>query len=191
MPADTSSLRRTVLLVCFGNLCRSPMAEGLFRARLPEPDWQVRSAGTHAMGGAPPTAGACEAVLRLEDVDISEQRSQTLTATMLAEADFVFTMSRQQAYEAAALHPAAAGKVRLLGAFAPDPDQPREPADPFGGAADPLEVADPMGGDQDAYDACCQRLVECADAAVAWLQGGAASEDAPQPGFGLPEQPEE
>ena len=179
MPSEDPSRCRTVLVVCFGNLCRSPMAEGLFRARLSGGDWQVISAGTHAVGGDPPTQGSCDAISRLAGIDISGQRSAPLTASMLESSDFVFTMSRQQALESAALAPGAAGKIRLLGAFAPAAGAAEAPADPRGRRADDLEIADPMGGDQTLYDSCCERLIASVDGAAGWLLAGADSADAP------------
>ena len=70
MPSADPLPRRTILVVCFGNLCRSPMAEALLRVRLPDNDWHVISAGTHAMSGSPPTHGSRQAVLHLAGLDI-------------------------------------------------------------------------------------------------------------------------
>jgi protein-tyrosine-phosphatase len=178
MPADDDIRRRTILVVCYGNLCRSPMAEALLRDRLGERAWKVVSAGTHAAGGDPPTKGACEAIARLASLDISKQRSRPLTTRLIEAADQVFTMSRRQALEAAALFPGAAGRIRLLGAFAPSPHLADAPADPFGDPADELEIADPMGGDPDAYEDCLRRIAAASDAAAAWLLAGAVDEEA-------------
>jgi protein-tyrosine phosphatase len=178
MPADDAIRRRTILVVCYGNLCRSPMAEALLRDRLGERAWKVVSAGTHAAGGDPPTEGAREAIARLAGLDISQQRSRPLTTKLIEAADQVFTMSRRQALEAAALFPEAAGRIRLLGAFAPSPHLADAPADPFGDPADELEIADPMGGEPDAYEDCLRRLLAASDAAAAWLRAGAADEAA-------------
>lgn len=179
MRSSDPSSRRTVLVVCFGNLCRSPMAEALFRAALPRDRWRVVSAGTHAIGGDPPTKGAREALLRHAALDIAHQRSKPLTVDLLRDADFVFTMSRRQALEAAALFPKAAPAVRLLGAFAPNEAQGDGPADPGRDAADSDEIADPMGGSAATYAACCARLDECVRAAAAWLRDDAEATDAP------------
>jgi protein-tyrosine-phosphatase len=176
--ADLSN-QQTVLVVCFGNLCRSPMAEGLFRAALDGPAWRVLSAGTHAVGGDPPTRGSREIAARRGSIDISHLRSSPLTVALLQESDHVFTMSRQQALEAAALLPAAAQHVRLLGAFAPNHGEANGPADPYGNLADAAEIADPMGGDPDIYEACFERLQTCADIAAGWLKAGAPSDAAP------------
>ena len=169
----------SVLLVCFGNLCRSPMAEGLMRKRLPAAGWTVLSAGTHAVGGDPPTTPARAAVTEIAGVDISEQRSTPLTVDLLRASDFIFTMSRQQALEVAALVPGAAPRTRLLGSFAPSPSDFDGAADPFGPPADATEIADPMGGSSETYEACCTRLIDCTNLAAQWLLEGAVDSAAP------------
>jgi len=179
MRSSDPSPRRTVLVVCFGNLCRSPIAEALFRAALPPDRWRVVSAGTHAVGGDPPTAGAREALLRHAGLDIADHRSQPLTVDLLRDADFVFTMSRRQALEAAALLPAAAATTRLLGAFAPARRRGEGPADPGGRPAGAHEITDPIGGTAATYAASCERLDDCVAAAAAWLLSDAEPDDAP------------
>ena len=181
MPSAESSPRQTVLVVCFGNLCRSPMAEALLRHRLPADRWEVISAGTHAIGDDPPTVGSRDAVAHLAGLDISRQRSLPLTVGVLRRSDYIFTMSRQQALEAAALVPTAAPHIRLLGAFVPATDATHESADPYGGPADSTEIPDPMGADAEAYEACCSRLIDCTNAVAAWLDAGASAVEAPGP----------
>jgi protein-tyrosine-phosphatase len=116
---------------------------------------------------------------RIGGLDISQQRSELLTGDQLTDSDFVFTMSRRQAREAAALSPAAASRIRLLGAFAPAAGKASGPADPGGGRADSDEIADPMGGDDAAYAACYRRLNDCVSAVAAWLRAGADPAEAP------------
>ncbi len=181
MPPAEPSTRQTVLAVCFGNLCRSPMVEALLRHRLPADQWNVISAGTHAIGDDPPTAGARDAVVTLCGLDIARQRSSPLTVGALRRSDHIFTMSRHQALEAAALVPTAAPRIRLLGAFVPATAVARESADPYGGPADITEIPDPMGGDAEEYEACCRRLIDCTDAVAAWLNAGAVAAEAPGP----------
>lgn len=174
---STDPSKQTVLVLCFGNLCRSPMAEGLFRNALPRDEWRVVSAGTHAIGGDAPTPGACEAMRQIAGIDISHQRSRPLTVDLLRSADHVFAMSRQQALEAAALLPDAAPRIRLLGAFAPTDGPGDGPVDPTGRPAGPDEVADPMGGAPETYVACGRRIEDCVRAAAEWLLDGAATAD--------------
>lgn len=54
-PASELSLLPTVLVVCTGNICRSPLAEALLRTRFAGSGLRVHSAGTHALPGVPMT----------------------------------------------------------------------------------------------------------------------------------------
>src|SRR5207253_10124731 len=70
---------KSVLFVCTGNICRSPIAEGLFCRMLGNrKDIEVTSAGVHAVRGQPPSLYATQ-VCEDEGVDISQLRSQPLT----------------------------------------------------------------------------------------------------------------
>jgi protein-tyrosine phosphatase len=172
-----------ILVICYGNLCRSPMAEGLLRSRLGE-NWEISSAGTNAIGGDAPSPMGVEAMRREHGVDISGQRSTPLTVPVLAAADHVFAMSVQQAMLAAALG-GRPDTVRLFGAFAPSLEQVDGRADPGGGRANMFEISDPMGGDYDEYRECMDRLQRCTEKAASWLESGADPEAGP-PSVGSP-----
>ena len=104
---DDSEIRRaivkTVLFVCTGNLCRSPMAAGIAvkylaerlgvePARLDDAGYRVVSAGTAALSGTPASPDAVE-VMREMEIDISEHRSRPLTMQLARDADEIFVMS--------------------------------------------------------------------------------------------------
>ena len=163
---------RNILVVCYGNLCRSPMAEGLLRDRLLL-EYEVRSAGTHAYGGDPPTGTAREVMQREAGIGIHDQRSRRLDVEIIEWAGHIFTMSAQQAQLVAALDTRASDRTRLFGAFAPDTSCSGMSADPGGGAASLLEVTDPMGGSYGEYLTCMRRLEEATERCVAWLVAGA------------------
>lgn len=83
-----------ILMVCMGNICRSPLAEGIFRreAHAAGLDWEVDSAGTigwHA--GSPPDPRSI-AVAHAHGLDITEQRARHLQAEDLQRFDYVFAM---------------------------------------------------------------------------------------------------
>ncbi len=171
------SFRGRILVVCYGNLCRSPMAEGLLQHRLPA--FEVRSAGTNAVGDDPPTPLAQEVMRREAEIEISAQRSSPLTVAEIAAADHIFTMSDRQARIVAALDPASAARVRLLGAFSPATGDTDVSADPGGDAAGRPEIPDPIGGTYEDYAACMSRLAAAADHCADWLLAGADSEAIP------------
>ena len=84
---------KTILFVCTGNICRSPMAEGLFRHAVKgRGDFEVFSAGVGAIDGLPPSEHAVRAVREL-GIDISRQRSRMLTADLVRRADYIFGMT--------------------------------------------------------------------------------------------------
>jgi protein-tyrosine phosphatase len=84
----------TVLYVCTGNVCRSPMAELLFRAWVtPDADVDVSSAGTQALVGRPIDGSSASALGQL-GVDPSRHRARQFEPWMAADADLVLTAER-------------------------------------------------------------------------------------------------
>ncbi|MDQ9171819.1 low molecular weight protein-tyrosine-phosphatase [Oxalobacteraceae bacterium R-40] len=101
-----------VLFICIGNICRSPMAEGLFRQLMPEK--AVYSAGIHALVGEPADPLALQ-LMEERGIDISEHRARSLAAWMVNEADLILTMDQYQRRFIEFKFPAAKGKVMRLG----------------------------------------------------------------------------
>ncbi|MGE0486869.1 MAG: low molecular weight protein-tyrosine-phosphatase [Gammaproteobacteria bacterium] len=120
-----------ILFVCTGNICRSPIAEGLFRAasaRLAEP-WRVDSAGLHARDGEAPTAPAI-AVAARHGVDIAGLRARRFAVADFAHFDCIVALDRGHLDHLAALAPAAWGG--RLGLFVDRRGRPYEVPDPYG-----------------------------------------------------------
>src|SRR5947209_15332682 len=108
---------KTILFVCTGNVCRSPMAEGILRLALQgRGDYRVESAGLGAMEGQPPSPYAVQAVREL-GIDISKQRSRMLTSELVRQADFIFGMTHSHIDTVTMLYPQAAEKNFLLREF--------------------------------------------------------------------------
>lgn len=85
-----------VLFICMGNICRSPMAEGMFRHAIKaaglESQVQIDSAGTHSYHvGSPPDARAQQASKK-RGIDISSQRSRLVTDKDFSEYDYLLVM---------------------------------------------------------------------------------------------------
>ncbi len=86
----------SVLFVCMGNICRSPMAEGVFRAILETKqltdEFRVDSAGTHAyhVGEAPDTRA--QSTMRDHDMDISMLRARRVDWLDFEEFDHILVM---------------------------------------------------------------------------------------------------
>ena len=126
----------SVLVVCTGNMCRSPMAHGVLAQMLAGERVFVYSAGTDAPAGAPATRAAVEAAAGL-GADISRHRARLLSAELVADADLVLVMEEYHRRRVLELAPGEGSRVRLLGEYLPGAEPGREIADPVGR---PLEV---------------------------------------------------
>ena len=109
----------TMLVVCTGNICRSPLVEQLLRARLVAAGIQinVQSAGTRAMLGGEMTPEAAALSLHYGGVPMGHHPQQ-LTAQLVAHADVVLTANREHRSEVVSLHPRAARYAFTLNQFA-------------------------------------------------------------------------
>lgn len=83
-----------VLMVCLGNICRSPLAEGILKKQVQDKglDWEVDSAGTSGwhIGELPDQRSIATA--KEHGIDITEQRSRQLKAVDLEEFDLILAM---------------------------------------------------------------------------------------------------
>jgi len=83
-----------LLMVCLGNICRSPLAEGIMQQEIDahQLNWIVDSAGTGSWHvGDPPDPRSIE-VARQHDLDITHQRARQFKAADLQEFDYIFAM---------------------------------------------------------------------------------------------------
>src|SRR3954470_9432106 len=130
---------KTILFVCTGNVCRSPMAEGLFRhAAKGIGEFRVLSAGVGAIDGQPPSSHAVNALKQL-NIDIARQRSRMLTGDLIQQADYIFGMTHGHVDAITLLYPMAADKTFVLREF-------DETLDSF-----EKDIADPIGGSYEVY----------------------------------------
>lgn len=149
---DERTVRRlatwTVLFVCSGNTCRSPIAEALCRRLLAERlgcgddelaarGIVVRSAGTSAAAGLRASERAIEACREL-NVDLSGHRSQPLTRELLLSADAIYAMAHHHLEAIAELAPEAVDRATLL--------------------AGDSDIEDPVGGPIEEYRMVAARI---------------------------------
>ncbi|MGD8331951.1 MAG: hypothetical protein PVJ49_21130 [Acidobacteriota bacterium] len=172
--------RKRLLVVCFGNLCRSPFAAGLLEQLLDRGQWQVLSAGTDAVDGRPVTTAMRVAAAEL-GVDLSRHRSHKVTREMLRTSDLVITMSQRQAAKLLEIEPTITRRIRLLGGFDPQPDTWSLPTDPRRPAAADSDIPDPAGEDFEFHRQCCRRLDRAVTQLSRWVLRREASRPLPAP----------
>lgn len=197
-----------VLLVCSGNVCRSPLAERLLRVRLDQElgadagRFEVSSAGTTAVVGAPMDPRAA-VVARALGADPEAFRARDLDAEQVAAADLVLTATREHRGAVLRLHPAAHRYTFTLREFgrltAAAPPDALPGLDPVHRARTLVAVAstrrglhrpprpedddvpDPHGAAQEMHRSVGRFIAEALAAPVAVMAGAAPDE--------LPEQP--
>jgi len=149
---------KSVLFVCTGNICRSPIAEGLFRKLLGNRrDIEASSAGVHAVRGQPPSLHAIE-VCAEEGVDIRGLRSQPLTATLVDQATHIFGMTGAHLETIHLLFPHGAEKCFLLREFEEQ------------GATVWRDVPDPIGMGREVYGECAWTIKNALPSVLAFVE---------------------
>lgn len=117
---------KRILVVCVGNICRSPMAEALLKQLLNSKnlDICVSSAGLAACENLQ-AAESAQALMKARNIDISLHRARQLTEEHIINSDLVLTMEIEHKREILKLYPYAHGKVFLIGEWGrfeiPDP----------------------------------------------------------------------
>lgn len=95
-------------MVCEANICRSPMAQGLLVAALPEA--RVRSAGLNAVAGMPADPMAVH-LMQERRIDIARHRALQVTRELCMEAELVLVMTANQRRRLEKIYPFACGRV--------------------------------------------------------------------------------
>ena len=141
----SESRPRHLLFVCTGNICRSPMAEGMARHYALLRGWpvEVKSGGVLGIIDRPADPLAIR-VMKEVGVDISAHRSGGIDSELVAWADHILVMELGHTMKLRERHPETADKTLMLGNF--------------GGI---MEVQDPIGGWRWKFRRCREDLQRC------------------------------
>lgn len=140
---DALKAGKNILVVCHGNIIRSPFAAFLLGQSLGDrPRVSIASAGLEALPGRPahPTALRQAAERR---VDISSHAASRIERDAVTNSDVIFVMDIAQLLLLRRRFPDAGGKTFLLTSLAPDT---------------PLEIRDPVNGDESVFHACFDHI---------------------------------
>lgn len=135
-----------VMFFCLGNICRSPLAEGVFRHKLEQRGlhdrFLVESSGTSSYHiGESPDPGSQRVARQKLGLDISHQRSQQLQSHHFDRFDYLVAMDHSNQRNAIRLDAATEDKLYLLRDFEPsDADRDQGVPDPYGGGGDQFEM---------------------------------------------------
>lgn len=150
-----------ILLVCTGNVCRSPLAEGILRKLLRESGGHgaaiVESAGTAGLNGAPASAHSVDVAAR-RGIDIRGHAARPLTRRIVSRASLILTLQPEHSDWIVARYPEAREKTDLITLY----------GDPLG---EPDGVPDPIGLDIDAYEETYERIENSLRAAMPRILG--------------------
>lgn len=170
---------RSVLIVCHGNIIRSPLAAELLKNYLADlrcTSISVRSAGTCVQ----PRRGADERALlvsRESGISLESHRAQPLTSALVEESDLILVMDHRNEAELLARYPEAKNKVFMLGAIEAK------------GSSRYAVIPDPYGGTTEDVRQCYETLKSCAQRLAVGLSTAMDENAEHSPGFASPKRP--
>lgn len=143
-----------VLMVCLGNICRSPLAEGILKSKIGDFNIQVDSAGTGAYHvGNLPDARSVQ-VARKYEIDITDQRARKLEVSDLEVFDLIYAMDASNYNHILALATNEKQKAKVFMIM-----NEVEPAED-------VSVPDPYYGGDGGFENVYQMLDEACDAII-------------------------
>jgi len=175
----------TLLFVCTGNLCRSPMAAALARNVLAERAEAVDVLSAGLLQGGEPATGEAVELMKRRGLDLSTHRSRRLGDALAPPPDLILGMAREHALAVVDLLPQLFPRTFTLKGLVArgrshGPRRPGEALDTYlarvgadrsfalAGTSSADDIADPIGGDLLAYERCAAEL-EVAVTALAGL----------------------
>ena len=136
----------TLLVLCHGNICRSPVAAALFGRELAALGIEVHSAGFAGFNRSPP-AEAVAAAQRYR-LDLSVHRSRLVTADLIRAVDLIVVMDTTQRRLVCERFGRSPRDVIVLGDFDPEPVEART-------------IRDPVNQSRDVFDQVYARIARC------------------------------
>lgn len=140
---------KNILIVCVGNICRSPALERLLAEKLP--NRKVHSAGLGALVGKP-IESTMQALMVADGVNANDHAARKIDSKLIAEADLILVMEKKHIRTIREHSPEASGKTMLASQW-----------------LDQVDVADPYRKDLAFFEACYLHLKSCADTWVSKL----------------------
>ena len=149
---------QSVLMICLGNICRSPFAEFALQRALPGHGVKIQSAGFIGPDRSSPERAQAAA---LEfGIDLGPHRSKLITTKMLREHDLIVVMETGQRTKLMVDHRVPDDQILLLGDLDPQP-------------IDTRTILDPYAGSPDDFRRCYERVQRCIDTLASVLADAA------------------
>lgn len=124
-------MTRSILFVCLGNICRSPTAEAVFRAKAHGRGLHIDSAGTSGWHDGKPSDARSSAEARRRGYDMSAIRSRKVTQSDFDRFDLIIAMDEHNLRDLQSIQPEGSNaRVELFLPFAPDLNRDEVP-DPY------------------------------------------------------------
>ncbi|MDP2127621.1 MAG: low molecular weight protein-tyrosine-phosphatase [Pseudohongiella sp.] len=131
---------RNILVVCQGNVCRSPVAQAMLKHRMP--DKNIQSAGLTALTGHGVESTAAE-LATAAGLDVSGHKARQIDSDMIQWADLILVMSQNQRGQLGKTAPESLGKTMLLGHWVQGPGS---------NASIGLDIPDPYRKSRDVFE---------------------------------------
>lgn len=150
---------RSILFLCTGNTCRSPLAEVFLKKLLKENALggiEIASAGLSALPGSPPSFHSLR-VARENSLSLEEHQARRVTPELIEKADLIVVMEPVHRQHLLDFYPQASGKILLLRHFARYGPRKRG-------------INDPYGLNLEAYRFCFEDIKECVASLLEWLR---------------------
>lgn len=130
---------KNVMMVCIGNICRSPIAEVLLQHQ--QPQLNVFSSGLGALVGKPADPSSVE-LMTEKGIDLNNHCAQQINSVLVAASDLILTMEQKHVDAIQSQFPESRGKVHLIGKWADGqeiPDPYKKDKEAFSSAASLIE----------------------------------------------------